>query len=105
MSQQRDKVFKFPRIRGVSDGAYLRTKRHRINVLCNELGLKSWVDIVLTRMHSWAGHLARLHQQFPHRLASQVLVLKCMQHSATVAALNNQRSQLHPARYFVHTWE
>ena len=75
-----------------------------VNALCNEHGLRSWVDVCLSRMYTWAGHLARLQQQ-SHRLASIVLDLKNMQHSATMASLNSKRFQQHPGRYYVHTWE
>ena len=105
MSKLRSRVFRGPRIWKESDLHYFQRRRENIAKISLQQKLSSWVDIVLRRIYTWAGHVARMQEYDAQRLIARVLSIRDHQWCQTVAALHPQQHQSHPSRYYAHNWE
>jgi hypothetical protein len=98
------KVCRFARFHGETDQNYFARRGTFLKQLKVQLGIVNWDIIVLTRIHTWAGHLCRLRVRDPQRLVLRALFWKDCQEIYTVQLL--QGNQGHDnGRMYTRRWE
>ena len=85
------------------NGTGLALRSAALCYLLQSINAPAWDEVVLGRLHSWAGHLARIRNYDPNRLTLQVLDFKGMLELTTLMYMNG--SQGHAARFHVWRWE